>query len=237
MIRLAVLTVILAAFVVSASWQAPGDSTLRPMPALRFHHLHYRVGDPSAAMRHAAETFQGSRVLLRGLGVGVRIGSEYVLFDRADATELQRPSPEAVFNGAVEWIRRHGLPAPGGGIARARIAAEFLAAPLDHVAFMSPDMPRAIAILGAHGAIPVRQTGDAALFDARGGVAVEIVRDTDADDAYWCPMHPDLRSATAEKCPLCGPLARCPPRPASGSIGWTSLQQRARVAPACRSCG
>ncbi len=174
------------------------------MPALRFHHLHYRVGDPSAAMRHAAGAFQGSRVLLRGLGVGVRIGSEYVLFDRADATELQRPSPEAVFNGAVEWIRQHGLPAPGGGIARARIAAEFHAAPLDHVAFMSPDMPRAIEILRAHGAIPVRQTADAALFHARDGVAVEIVRDTDADDAYWCPMHPDLRSATAGKCPLCG---------------------------------
>jgi hypothetical protein len=203
MARFAVLTVTLAALVVPASWQAPGGPALGSMPALPFHHLHYRVGDPSAAMRHAAGTFQGTRVLLRGLGVGVRIGSEYVMFDRAEAAELQRPSPEAAFSGAVEWLRGHGL-APAGGIARERIAGEFRASPLDHVAFMAPDMPRAIEILRVRGAIPVRHTGDAALFHARDGIAVEIVRDTEADDAYWCPMHPDLRSAAAGKCPLCG---------------------------------
>jgi hypothetical protein len=50
------------------------------------------------------------------------------------------------------------------------------------------------------------------LFHARDGIAVEIVRDTDAADAYWCPMHPDLRSSTAGKCPLCG-MPLVPMRP------------------------
>ena len=69
--------------------------------------------------------FQGTRVLLRGLGVGVRIGGEYVLFDRADGTERQGASPATAYAGAVEWIRGHGLPAPADGAARASIGAEF----------------------------------------------------------------------------------------------------------------
>jgi heavy metal-binding protein len=162
-------------------------------------------------MRHAAATFQGARVLLRGLGVGVRIGDEYVLFDRADGTEASGASPDAVYTGAVDWIREHGLPAPADGAARVRIAAEFRESALDHVAFTSADMPRAVETLRGRGAMPVRHTEDAVLFHARDGITVEIVRDTDAADAYWCPMHPDLRSSTAGKCPLCGmPLVPMP---------------------------
>ena len=31
-----------------------------------------------------------------------------------------------------------------------------------------------------------------------------VVRDTDRPDAFWCPMHPDVRSPDAETCHLCG---------------------------------
>ena len=212
MIRAAVLAVALAA---AAALTSSGERPWQPGPpsnhALRFHHLHYRVGDPSESMRHAAAMFQGTRVLLRGLGVGVRIGGEYVLFDRADGTEREGAPPEAAYTGAVEWIRGHGLPAPADGTARDRIGAAFRESFLDHVAFTAPDLRRAVETLRAHGARPVRETDDAALFHAANGIAVEIVRDTDAADAYWCPMHPDLRSSVAAKCPLCGmPLVPMP---------------------------
>ena len=43
-------------------------------PTVRFHHAHYVVGDPSAAMSEAARRTEGMRVILQGLGVGVRAG-------------------------------------------------------------------------------------------------------------------------------------------------------------------
>ena len=74
------------------------------------------------------------------------LASEYVLFDRADAHGAARPrQPKTVYDDAVDWIRRHGLPAPAGGIGagadRRRVSRE---SPLDHVAFVSPDLPRAV---------------------------------------------------------------------------------------------
>ena len=53
-----------------------GFATLSGQPAsapvaLRFHHLHYRVADPGAALGDAAEMFKGARTILQGLGVGL----------------------------------------------------------------------------------------------------------------------------------------------------------------------
>jgi hypothetical protein len=175
-------------------------------PALRFHHLHYRVGDPAAAMSHAADELHGSRVLLRGIGVGVRIGSEYVLFDR-DASSTGPPptsaSPDGVYAEAVEWLRTHGLDAPAGGSSRVQISNAFRNEHLDHLAFTSSDSAAAVNVLEAHGARASRRTADTAFFAAAGGLTIEIVRDTEAPDAYWCPMHPDLRAAAAGQCPIC----------------------------------
>lgn len=201
MIRVAGVALALAVLV------APFGSAPTQTPSLRFHHLHYRAGDPSEAIRRAAGTFQGTRVLLQGLGVGVRIGDEYVLFDRADGTEPSDPRdnrPETVYTSAVEWLRAHGLPSPGSGAARAHIADAFRGLSLDHVAFVAPDLPGAIGALRERSAIPVRQTEASAFFRVRDGMTIEIVRDTDAPDAYWCPMHPDVRSSATGKCPLCG---------------------------------
>ena len=40
------------------------------------------------------------------------------------------------------------------------------------------------------------------------GIATEsagpLSSDLDRPDAFWCPMHPDVRAADAGKCPLCG---------------------------------
>jgi hypothetical protein len=35
------------------------------------------------------------------------------------------------------------------------------------------------------------------------GQTVDLVKDADGTDAYWCPMHPGVRSGTTGKCPIC----------------------------------
>jgi hypothetical protein len=215
MMKIAAVVLALAALLASFGPSAAGSPSrqafdlapARAVSSLRFHHFHYRAGDPSEAIRHAALTFQGTRVRLRGLGVGVRIGGEYVLFDRSDGTEasdVPDNRPDTVYSTAVEWLRAQGLPSPGNGIARAPIADAFRGLSLDHVAFVAPDLPEAIGALRERGAIPIRQTEASAFFRVRDGMTIEIVRETDAPDAYWCPMHPDVRSSASGRCPLCG---------------------------------
>jgi heavy metal-binding protein len=190
---------------------ALGTSTLlglhaQPGPSVRFHHFHFRVADPARSMNQAATTLNGTRVLLRGLGVGARIGTEYALFDRFDSTDTtadRRRSVEGAFSEARAWLAEHGVavePSPTG--ARAALARLFDGEVLDHVAFTTADTPAVVSSLLAHGANPWRQTEDSRLFRTA-SVGVEIVRDVDAPDAFWCPMHPDIRSAVAGKCPLC----------------------------------
>jgi hypothetical protein len=65
---------------------APAGPATPPIPSVRFHHFHFRVAEPAASMNQAAIALKGTRVLLRGLGVGVRVGGEYSLFDRLDAS-------------------------------------------------------------------------------------------------------------------------------------------------------
>ncbi len=63
--------------------------------SVRFHHLHYRVADPGHALGEAAEMFGGNRTILQGIGVGVRVGREYVLFERDRGGELGRAARPA----------------------------------------------------------------------------------------------------------------------------------------------
>jgi hypothetical protein len=85
---------------------------------------------------------------------------------------------------------------------RAALSDMYRGEVLDHVGFMAADLPSAVAALRAHGAIPTRESADAMLFDSA-SVRVELVRDYEAPDAYWCPMHPDVRSSTPGTCPVC----------------------------------
>ena len=72
---------------------------------LRFHHLHYRVANPGAALGDAADAFTGTRVILQGLGVGVRVDRQYVLFDRMD--------PDS--SSSVGQTRQTPMPRQSGG--------------------------------------------------------------------------------------------------------------------------
>jgi hypothetical protein len=157
-------------------------------------------------MNQAATALNGTRVLLRGLGVGARIGNEYALFDRLDVDEAARDrhlSVEESFMAARTWLTGHGVEVESNVTsARPALAKLFDGEVLDHVAFTTADTSSVISSLLAKGAKPWRQTDDSRLFRTA-TIGVEIVRDVEAPDAFWCPMHPDIRSSVAGRCPLC----------------------------------
>ena len=188
---------LLAAFVCFVAFQSPDQPQ-----AVRFHHVHFRVGDPAVAMNEAATKLGGTRVIVSGLGVGVRTDDEFVLFDRLDESDppdLLQPDVARAYGSAVGWLQSRGISAAPASWASTRIVQAH-AGRYHHLGFVTADYEGTI---GRIGVTPVKRTSESALFDAGGGVLVEIVRENDLPDAFWCPMHPDVRSGTAGKCPLC----------------------------------
>ena len=206
---LAVLAVALALLVPGSRFPVPGSGVLvrgsgfavrgsQGTVAARFHHVHYRVADPAAAMTEAAARLGGTRQVVSGLGVGVDRGDVYVLYDRLEesdpAEHAQRPLADA-YDAAVRWLQGKGIVVGVGGVEKVSGAPT---ARYHHLAFAVSAFDEAVARAGA----PLTRREDSAIFDA-GEVLVEIVRDTDLPDAFWCPMHPDVRSGTAGTCRLC----------------------------------
>lgn len=194
---------------------------------LTFHHIHYRVGDPSEAMGAAVRRFSGTRVVVPGLGVGVRIGREYLLFDRADgsATLVAQPAFADGFRAAQTWLAQRMFV-----IARAEPPG--IAMPdhaVDHIAFAaaSSDFEMVTTQLATAPRVHMlERREDSALFDVN-GIRIEIVRDTARPDVFWCPMHPDARAPDAGKCPVCGmDLVPIPP-PVVGEYRLEVLPRRA----------
>jgi heavy metal-binding protein len=196
-----------------AALGAPSGQTAAQPVTLRFHHLHYRVPDPGAALGAAADAFRGTRTILQGLGVGVRVGRQYVLFDRDESTgrSSRGREPAAAYTEAARWLAATGVRVDPASLADTAVARPFPGAVLDHIAFAADDARPIVASLSA---TPFLANEDRARFRLASGLVVEIVRDTDRPDAYWCPMHPGVRSPATGKCPLCAmalvPIA--PPR-------------------------
>jgi len=184
---------------------AVGASSAQAPAQLRFHHLHVRVEDPAAAMTQAVSRAGGTRVILQGLGVGVRIGDQYVLFDRAEdaAPSAGRPSAAAQYAAAVRWLAARGLHATPIELSATEVAAVANLGSVGHIAFATPDSAAVVATLRRGSVAPLKQTDESALFAIDGGTMLEIAHDTDRPDAFWCPMHPDVRSASPASCPLC----------------------------------
>jgi Heavy metal binding domain len=181
---------------------------------LRFHHLHYLVDDPGAALGRAADRLDGARAIVQGLGVGVRVGREYVLFDR-DYGDRDRQNPAHAssaahaYDNAVHWLAARGFTVRPRSLAETSIPESSGFGSLDHLAFAADDLAAAVA----HAATtPLATTESAARFRLPTGATIEIVRDTDRPDTHWCPMHPDVRSASDAKCRICGmALVKIPP--------------------------
>jgi hypothetical protein len=171
----------------------------------RFHHLHLTVADPAAAMRLASEGASGTSVILQGLGVGVRVGERYFLFERG-RDEPITPAAEIArrYRAAVRWLADSGARVDPQELEPDVLEAQGVSGVLDHVGFAVPNLDTAVEAFGARGIVPIRRTADAATFAMADGQRLEIVRDTDRPDTYWCPMHADVRSPAAGKCGRCG---------------------------------
>ena len=173
----------------------------RTVVALRFHHLHYAVGDPSSAIDHVAQATGGTRLVVPGLGAGVRIGKEYVLFDRlveAQSSGTDAPAVEASYRATVLWMQRRGIPAVESATGGARLAAFVGSARLDHIGFVADDFSRAVRAVEEAGAAPLRRSDDAALFKIPAGARIEIVRNTEGADREFLinrPARPRLSRA------------------------------------------
>ena len=180
MLRMLALALIAGAHLQGAQGIAP-----RAVVALRFHHLHYAVGDPSSAINHVVHTTGGTRLLVPGLGAGVRIGNEYVLFDRlveAQSSGTDAPAVEASYRATVLWLQRRGIPAVESATGGARLAAFVGPERLDHIGFVADDFSRALRALEEAGAAPLRRSDDAALFKIPGAARIEIVRNMEGAD-------------------------------------------------------
>jgi catechol 2,3-dioxygenase-like lactoylglutathione lyase family enzyme len=171
----------------------------------RFHHVHYVVDDPAAAMNEVAKATEGVRVVAQGLGVGVRIGREYLLFDRAtiDSTPPVPRTVAAAYVRAADRLKAWGFYTAPVTLSGVRAAAVLPDLPPSHLAFAVDDLKAALTRLEAAGARVSSRREDAVIFDGGDGVFIEILRDTDREETFWCPMHPDVRSADAGRCPLC----------------------------------
>jgi hypothetical protein len=183
--------------------------TLAPWPpgseVLRFHHLHFKVADPASAMNALAEKVQGTRTILQGFGVGVRSGDQYVLFDRADDDPTATAADWAErYRRTAAWLNQRGATVEPPDLQGSAFAAMEFPGAVDHIAFSASDLDAAVTALSATGAAPVRRTDDAALFSIGTDETVEIVRETNRPDAFWCPMHLDIRSPSRGTCAVCG---------------------------------
>jgi hypothetical protein len=151
----------------------------------------------------------------------------------------------------VEWLRTRGIAASVSDDARRIISGPTLAlratvgeragdAPLDHIAFAAEDLAAVERALRMANVEPVRRTA-VSVFYAAAGESIEVTAETDRPDAFWCPMHPNVRAPGATKCPICAmdlvPIAPprageyrldVTPRPADGERGAAGLTLRIR---------
>ena len=169
--------------------QVPGGQSVAPraVVTLRFHHLHYAVGDPAAVITHVAEASGGTRLTLQGLGPGVRIGDEYVLFDRlatAQSAGTEVAAVDASYRAASMWMQRRGIQPIESATGGPRLAASVGNERLDHFGFVADDFDAAVRALEEAGAAPLRRSADAAFFKVPDGPRIEIVRKTEGADAY-----------------------------------------------------
>ena len=206
-----VVLLVAATFVRPAAWGArsPDSQTVaspETRTEARVHHLHVLVDDPIAAMQTRATKFGGTVVPLRGLGAGVRVGNHYLLFDRSQNSSVLPAGSDrmrSVFDASVRWLSEHGISVEAAEFARLPATMVSEALPLDHVGFVSASFANAVEEIVARGAHPLSRTSEAAMFGLPGGDRVEILKNTEAPDAYWCPMHPGVRSGAGGRCPLC----------------------------------
>ena len=203
-------------------------------PALRFHHWHYRVGDPSAAMRHAAETFRVARAAARPWRRRAHWQRVRVVRSRG---RLRAATP--VTRSGVRWRRRVDSRARAAGAGR-RDGAGANRRRVSRVA----SRPRGVHVAG-HAASDRRSSARAARSQSgRPKTRRCFTRATGSRSKSSGTRMRTMR--TGARCtPTSGPhgrkmsalrhAARPMPAPRIGEYRMESPRPRARAAPACRS--
>jgi hypothetical protein len=221
----------LASCAIALSGQSPNSS------APRLHHVHLRVEDPAAAMDVYAKAHGCNKTIVQGLGVGVRCGTTYVLFDRSteapafpslrgrvtvtgsgDAA-IVRAEIAVADGGSIEtWMRdRLGFESSGALTFAPLAAGASLPDEVSHVAVGLTDPAPLISRLSAAGTRVLVRGPESTTFAGPSGLAIEVARDAGlGPDKYWCAMHPDVRSPNPGKCPICGMTLVAIPPPVFG---------------------
>jgi len=165
------------------------------------------------------------KLILQGLGVGVRCAGTYLLFDRDD-TPIERttmPARVAVTGSgdeariavevwsadataAAAWLSESIGPDIAQALSlTAREDSGGLDAVLTHVAVALADPAPLLARLEDGGTTVLARSDAATFVTGPGGLVLEIVTSAgEGPDTFWCPMHPDVRSPGQGTCPLCG---------------------------------
>jgi hypothetical protein len=117
-----------------------------------------------------------------------------------DTSSSGGANPADAYAEAVQWLTAKGVRVAPPALADTAVARTIPDAALAHVAFAADDLR---SVMAAIGAAPVSVNDDRAWFRLQSGAILEIVRDTDRPDAFWCPMHPGVRSPGTGKCPIC----------------------------------
>jgi hypothetical protein len=199
-------TMVLVLLVVQILTQVRQVPQVRSVQQVHLHHLHYRVADPLAGMKTAGGSTGSEPVILQGIGVGVRSGSEFLLFDRSAAPPSTAPVSAIAtsYQEVLRWLTARGFAAP---TETGRVTELALLVPglrPDHIALSVDDLLAAVERVQRAGIRVTWRNDASATFRIRtGGPLVEFVRDLDQPDVFWCTMHPDVRSAVPGTCPFC----------------------------------
>jgi hypothetical protein len=76
----------------------PAQQAPQAAEPAQFHHFHLNSVDPAANMEYFSRTHGSIKVLLQGLGVGVKVDKSYTLFERVDDDIAPRPWPGPAWN-------------------------------------------------------------------------------------------------------------------------------------------
>jgi heavy metal-binding protein len=212
-------TTLVAVWLCAAILSAAGHSGNGVGASVRFHHVHVAVPDPGEALTRLAEVLNGTRTILQGHGVAVRVGGEYLVLDRARRdprgfTEgIDAKAAGWVYAQAVGRLKRQDVTATPLMLADTRIGGVEWPGPITHVAFATADLQPLLKQGSTTADVVLRKPpNEAALYALLPGVTLEIISDTDRADAFWCPMHPDIRTTDPARCPICGmALVAIPP--------------------------
>jgi hypothetical protein len=194
---------------------APGDARPPAQPAVgfRFHHLNVRVEDPGTALDEVAGRLSGTKTILQGHGAGVRVNGEYVILDR-DAPERADPAdsvtvapdrdPSSIYLEARQWLSGSGGSVVPSELRETAVIPGLPDARVSAVAFVAADLASAVTTLAKRGASPVAHSDEGARYRLPSGLVVEVIAETEGAEAFWCPMHPGVRSPRETRCPVCG---------------------------------